>query len=119
MACTLCRPWRAPQGDRAFFLRALPHRLWTASVVLSNSHFGPVVLMCASAQAVGTQGAGASQIGREADQKRGYGHDQVFRSADAAEIFALEHRFPFATTLISLFLAGNVGSAILMLIAQT
>src|SRR3954468_23444914 len=43
---------------------------------------------------------------------------KFFRSADAAEIYALEHRFPFATTLISLFLAGNVGSAVVMLIAQ-
>ena len=42
---------------------------------------------------------------------------KFFRSADAAEIYALEHRFPFAT-LISLFLAGNVGSAVVMLIAQ-
>ena len=41
-----------------------------------------------------------------------------FRSTDAAEIFALEHRFPFAATLFSLFMAGNVGSAVLMLIAQ-
>ena len=40
------------------------------------------------------------------------------RSADAAELFALEHRFPFATTLIAVFLAGNVGSAVLMLLAQ-
>jgi hypothetical protein len=30
----------------------------------------------------------------------------------------LEHRFPFATTLISIFLAGIVVSAIMMLIAQ-
>ena len=41
-----------------------------------------------------------------------------FRSADAAEMFALEHRFPFAAMLFSLFMAGNVGSAVLMLIAQ-
>jgi hypothetical protein len=40
------------------------------------------------------------------------------RSADAAEIFALEHRFPIAATLIALFLAGNVGSAVLMLLSQ-
>ena len=43
---------------------------------------------------------------------------KFFHSADAAEICALEHRFPFATTLISIFLAGNVASAIMMLIAQ-
>jgi hypothetical protein len=43
---------------------------------------------------------------------------KLFRSTDAAEIFALEHRFPFAATLFSLFVAGNVGSAIFMLIAQ-
>jgi len=43
---------------------------------------------------------------------------KLFRSADAAEIFALEHRFPFATTAISIFLGGNVASAIMMLIAQ-
>src|SRR5215207_7537650 len=42
----------------------------------------------------------------------------LFRSDDAAEIYALEHRFPFATTLISIFMAGNIGSAVLMLIAQ-
>ena len=40
------------------------------------------------------------------------------RSADAAEIFALEHRFPLVATLIALFLAGNVGSAVLMLLSQ-
>jgi len=40
------------------------------------------------------------------------------RNADAAELFALESRFPFATTFISLFLVANVGSAILMLIGQ-
>jgi len=43
---------------------------------------------------------------------------KFFRSVDAAEIYALEHHFPFATTLISIFLAGNVGSAVVMLIAQ-
>jgi hypothetical protein len=43
---------------------------------------------------------------------------KFFRSADAAEIYALEHHFPFATTFIGVFLAGNVGSAVLMLIAQ-
>jgi hypothetical protein len=32
---------------------------------------------------------------------------KLFRSTDA-EIFALEHRFPFAATLFSLFMAGNV-----------
>ena len=43
---------------------------------------------------------------------------RFFRSADAAELYALEHRFPFATTLAGVFLAGNVASAILMLLAQ-
>jgi hypothetical protein len=43
---------------------------------------------------------------------------KLFRSAEAAEIYSLEHHFPFATTLISLFIGGNVGSAVLMLIAQ-
>jgi hypothetical protein len=43
---------------------------------------------------------------------------KFFRSADAAEIFALEHHFPFVGTLICLFMAGIVGSAILMLAAQ-
>ncbi len=33
------------------------------------------------------------------------------RSADAAELFALEH-------LITVFVIGNVGSAVLMLLAQ-
>jgi len=37
-----------------------------------------------------------------------------FRSADAA----LEHRFPVAATLIGFFLVDNVGSAVLMLLAQ-
>jgi hypothetical protein len=40
------------------------------------------------------------------------------RSADAAEILALEHRFPVAATLIALFLAGNVSSTVLMLLSQ-
>ena len=40
------------------------------------------------------------------------------RSADAAEIFALEHRFPLATTLFAMFVAGNIGSAVMMLLAQ-
>jgi hypothetical protein len=44
---------------------------------------------------------------------------RFFRSADAVELYALEHRFPFATTLIALFLGGNVGSAVLMLLAQS
>jgi hypothetical protein len=44
---------------------------------------------------------------------------KFFRSADAAEVFALEHRFPFAATFICVFMAGNVGSAILMLISQS
>src|SRR5215212_7231317 len=39
---------------------------------------------------------------------------KLFRSTEAAEIFALEHRLPFAATLFSLFMAGNVGSAVLM-----
>ena len=43
---------------------------------------------------------------------------KFFRSADDAEIYVLEHRFPFATTLISVVLAGIVASAILMLLAQ-
>jgi hypothetical protein len=43
---------------------------------------------------------------------------KFFRSADAAEIFALEHRFPVAATLIGFFLVGNVGSAVLMLLGQ-
>jgi hypothetical protein len=40
------------------------------------------------------------------------------RSADAAEIFALEHRFPLGATLLAVFMAGNVGSAVLMLLSQ-
>jgi len=43
---------------------------------------------------------------------------RFFRSADAAELYALEHRFPFAATLTGVFLAGNVASAVLMLLAQ-
>ena len=40
------------------------------------------------------------------------------RSADAAEIFALERRFPLAATLFAMFVAGNIGSAVMMLLAQ-
>jgi hypothetical protein len=40
------------------------------------------------------------------------------RSADAAEIFALEHRFPLAATLFAMFVTGNIGSAVMMLLAQ-
>ena len=41
------------------------------------------------------------------------------RTADAAELFALEYRFPFATTFISLFLVANIScTAVLMLIGQ-
>jgi hypothetical protein len=43
---------------------------------------------------------------------------KFFRSADAAEVYSLEHGFPFAATLIGVFIAGNVGSAVLMLLAQ-
>ena len=39
------------------------------------------------------------------------------RSADAAEIFALEHRFPLAATLFAMFVTGNIGSAVMMLLA--
>src|SRR5215204_6826219 len=51
-------------------------------------------------------------------QKGGLKTMTPHRNADAAELFALESRFPFATTFISLFLVANVGSAILMLIGQ-
>jgi len=40
------------------------------------------------------------------------------RSADAAESFALEHRFPLAATLFAMFVTGNIGSAVMMLLAQ-
>jgi hypothetical protein len=43
---------------------------------------------------------------------------KFFRSADAAEIFALEHRFPVGGTLLVVFIVGNVGSAVLMLLSQ-
>ena len=60
----------------------------------------------------------STQTGREAGRKRGMAMTKFSRSADAAEIFALEHRFPLVATLIALFLAGNVGSAVLMLLSQ-
>ena len=58
--------------------------------------------------------------GKPIPTKEGMKTMTMFRSgtADAAELFALEYRFPFATTFISLFLVANVGSAILMLIGQ-
>ena len=40
------------------------------------------------------------------------------RSADAAEIFALEHRFPLAATLLAMFVTGNISSAVMMLLSQ-
>jgi hypothetical protein len=40
------------------------------------------------------------------------------RNAEAAEIYALEHHFPLAATLFSVFMTGSVGSAVLMLLAQ-
>jgi len=58
-------------------------------------------------------------IGREADlAMRGHPMTKFLRSADGGERYRLEHRFPFATTLISVVLAGIVASAILMLLAQ-
>ena len=60
----------------------------------------------------------STQTGREAGRKRGIAMTKFSRSADAAEILALEHRFPLVATLIALFLAGNVGSAVLMLLSQ-
>jgi hypothetical protein len=38
--------------------------------------------------------------------------------ADAAELYALEHRFPFGCMLISLFVAADIGSAVMMLLTQ-
>ena len=60
------------------------------------------------------------RIRREADSDKEGVTMTMFRSrtADATELFALEYRFPFATTFISLFLVANVGSAVLMLIGQ-
>ena len=65
-----------------------------------------------------TRGAVSRQIGRVADHKRGHGYDQVLSLRGRREIYSLEHRFPFAATLIGVFMAGNVGSAVLMLLAQ-
>ncbi len=44
----------------------------------------------------------------------------LFRSgnAEAAELFALEHHFPIMGILIGFFAAANVGSVVLMLLAQ-
>ena len=50
--------------------------------------------------------------------QRGHGYDQVLSLRGRRRGLFLEHRFPFAATLISVFIAGNVGSAILMLLAQ-
>src|SRR4051794_30379734 len=57
-----------------------------------------------------TRGAVSRQIGREADHRGDTAMTKFFRSADAAEIYSLEHRFPFVPPLISVFMAGNVGS---------
>jgi hypothetical protein len=43
---------------------------------------------------------------------------RFFRSADVAEIFALEHRFPVAAMLLAAFMASYVGSAVLMLLSS-
>ena len=41
------------------------------------------------------------------------------RDAEAAELFALEHRSSlFAWTLAAIVVSGNVGSVVLMLLAQ-
>ena len=40
-----------------------------------------------------------------------------FRSTDAAEIFALEHRCPFAGVLITMVAISNILSTVLMLMA--
>jgi hypothetical protein len=75
--------------------------------------------MCASTQRLGTRGSSLKPDRKGSRSKEGIrAMTKLFRSTDAAEIFALEHRFPFAATLFSLFMAGNVGSAVLMLIAQ-
>jgi hypothetical protein len=42
---------------------------------------------------------------------------KLFHSSEAAEIFALEHRFPVATVLMCILMAGSVGSAVLTLVA--
>jgi hypothetical protein len=75
--------------------------------------------MCASAHPAENQRSSLTTDRKGSRSQEGIrAMTKLFRSADAAEIYALEHRFPFATTLISLFLAGNVGSAVVMLIAQ-
>ena len=66
--------------------------------------------MCASTQRLGARGS-RSKEGIRAMTK-------LFRSTDAAEIFALEHRFPLAATLFAMFVTGNIGSAVMMLLAQ-
>jgi hypothetical protein len=42
---------------------------------------------------------------------------KLFHSSEAAEIFALEHRFPVVTVLMCILMAGSVGSAVLTLVA--
>jgi|SRR3954453_8885996 hypothetical protein len=81
--------------------------------------FGPFSLMCAGTQRLGKLGSSLTPDRKGSRSKEGIRTmTQLFRSADAAEMFSLEHHFPFAGTMISLFMISNVGSAILMLIAQ-
>jgi hypothetical protein len=75
--------------------------------------------MCASAHPAEDDRSILSVDRKGSRSEGGTTMTKFFRSADAAEVFALEHRFPFAATFIGVFMAGSVGSAILMLIAQS
>ena len=76
-------------------------------------------LTCAAAH-IGLVNAGEAhyRVGRDAEFQEGT--RTMFRQhhPDAAELYALEHRFPFVWTVFSLLMAGNTASAVLMLLAQ-
>jgi hypothetical protein len=106
-------------SGRGFRWCAAAQPLDRHSALMRGLAFGLLSLMCAGTQRPGKPGSSLRTDRKGSRSKEGIrAMTKLFRSTDAAEIFALEHRFPFAATLFSLFMAGNVGSAILMLIAQ-
>jgi hypothetical protein len=63
----------------------------------------------------------STQTGREAGRKSGMAMTKFSRSADAAEIFALEHRFPAPVAgLVTMFnLLPVASSEVLILVSLT
>jgi hypothetical protein len=61
--------------------------------------------------------ARSQRSGGKPDQRGDTKMTKLFHSSEAAEIFALEHRFPVATVLMCILMAGSVGSAVLTLVA--